>query len=479
MKRISVGARLDRLPIAKWHYELLIFIGLGLFVDGIDNYMGSAILSQLVETGWSNNYLNATFISFTMIGLMFGSLFAGYVGDRFGRKFAYQINLLIFGCAALIGAFSPNMHVLLACRLLMGLGLGAEIVVGFGTFAEFLPARERGRWASFLSLIGNCAGPFAMVLSYFVIPIFGWRVMFIIGGVSAILVWIMRHNLPESPRWYEVRGEYDKADKILDDVEKKIELERNIKLPPINEYYFVESDEKKEQVSWQILFKKFLLKRTVVAASCLIAMNTLIYTIINWLPTIFVQAGISVPKSVGMTAMMMLGAPVGVYVSSMLTDKFPRKYLAVGLLFFIAAISYVYSLQRSDFAIMTIGFFMTVLIYFFVCFSCSVYVPELFPTEIRLSGMGIANAIGRMTAVLSPYGVAWLLTNYGPASVFEVLSIFIMFIAAVILILGVETRGKTLEDLNAGGSVNHSDCAFQRVRKLVPTIPLKRYKQSG
>ena len=69
-KRISVGARLDRLPVAKWHYKMLVLIGLGLFVDGVDNYMGSAVLSQLIESGWSNNYLNATFISFTMLGLL-------------------------------------------------------------------------------------------------------------------------------------------------------------------------------------------------------------------------------------------------------------------------------------------------------------------------------------------------------------------------------------------------------------------------
>ena len=115
-KKLSAGARLDRLPIARWHYSLLIMIGAGLFVDGIDNYMGSAVLSQLVDTGWSNNYLNATFISLTMLGLFCGSIFAGCVGDRYGRKFAYQVNLLIFGLAAIIGAFSPNMYMLIACR---------------------------------------------------------------------------------------------------------------------------------------------------------------------------------------------------------------------------------------------------------------------------------------------------------------------------------------------------------------------------
>ena len=92
---------------------------------------------------------------------------------------------------------------------------------------------------------------------------------------------------------------------------------------------------------------------------------------------------------------------------------------------------------------------MTVLIYFYVCFASAVYVPELFPTATRLRGMGAANAIGRISAVLSPYCVAWLLTNYGPSSVFDVLNVFVVIIAVLILWMGVETRYKSLEEVGA------------------------------
>lgn len=447
---LSIGSRLDRLPIARWHYRLLFLIGAGLFVDGIDNYMGSAVLSQLVEQGWSNNYLNASFISLTMMGLFCGSLFAGYVGDRYGRKFAYQINLLIFGLAAIVGAFSLNMYMLIGCRFFMGLGLGAEIVIGFGTFAEFVPARVRGRWTSFLSLVGNCAGPFAMLLSYLVIPAFGWRVMFILGGILAIAVWLIRRHMPESPRWCEVQGRHDEAECILCAVEQEIAAEKGLGLNAPGAVWDTDSARQDNAVvhtGWQGLFRGLMLRRTVAASVCLIAMNTLIYTIVNWMPTIFVQQGISVTKSVGMMALMMLGAPLGVLASAHFTDQFPRKYLAAGLLLSIAGVCQLYSLQTTDELIMLVGFFMTVLIYFYVCFSCSVYVPELFPTETRMRGMGIANAVGRLSAVLSPYGVAWLLSNYGAVSVFQVLNVFVVVIAVMILWLGVETRYKSLEDV--------------------------------
>ena len=442
----NIGARLDRLPISKWHYNVLILMGLGLFIDSFDNYMGGVILADLVKSGWSSNYLNATFASATMGGLFIGSLFAGFAGDHLGRKFAYQINLLIFGFAAIAAAFSTDMTMLIIFRGLMGIGLGAELVIGFGTFPEFVPARVRGRWVSFLSLIANVAPPIAILTAYFVIPIFGWRAMFGIGGVAAIIVWALRHGLPESPRWYESRGEIAKAEEILTKVESEIELEKGIKLSPVEaEPSSVEQVVKK--VSFLQLFKGVLLRRTIVASAVLIAMNTIVYTVLNWVPTIFVQSGISVTKSTGMMALIMFGAPFGVFISSQIVDKFPRKKMAIILLLVIGLLGYFYSLQRTEEAIVIVGFILTVINYIFTCFACSVYVPELWPTEARMRGMGFANAVGRVSAVFSPYGVAWLLSNYGSIAVFIGLGVVLTLIALIVGTLGVETRNKSLEEI--------------------------------
>jgi len=445
-KQSNIGARLDRLPISKWHYNVLVLMGLGLFIDSFDNYMGGVILADLVKSGWSNNYLNATFASATMGGLFLGSLFAGFAGDHLGRKFAYQINLLIFGFAAIAAAFSTDMIMLIAFRGLMGFGLGAELVVGFGTFPEFVPARVRGKWVSFLSLIANVAPPIAIVTAYFVIPSFGWRAMFGIGGVAALIVWALRHGLPESPRWYESRGEIAKADEILTKVERDTEREMGIKLAPVEDNPSSEEQVVKK-VSFLQLFKGVLLKRTIVASAVLVAMNTIVYTVINWVPTIFVQSGISVTKSTGMMALIMFGAPLGVFISSQVVDRFPRKKMAVVLLLAIGLLGYVYSLQRSAEAIVIVGFILTVINYVFTCFACSVYVPELWPTEARMRGMGFANAVGRASAVFSPYGVAWLLSNYGSIAVFIGLGIILTVIAIIVSTLGVETRNKSLEEI--------------------------------
>lgn len=444
--RSNIGPRMDRLPISKWHYKVLWLMGLGLFVDSFDNYMGGVILADLVKSGWSNNYLNATFVSATMGGLFIGSLFAGFTGDHLGRKFAYQVNLLIFGLASIAASFATDMTTLIILRGIMGIGLGAELVVGFGTFPEFVPAKVRGKWTSLLSLVANSAPPIAILVAYLVMPIFGWRAMFAIGGVAALIVWVLRHGLPESPRWYEARGEIAKADAILTQVEKEIELEKGIKLPPIETVEITEKQNVKE-IPFMSLFKGTLLRRTIVASTLLIGMNTVIYTIINWVPTIFIQSGISVTKSTGMMSLIMLGAPLGVLIASQVVDRFPRKWMAVTLLVVIGILGYIYSLQRTETFIVILGFILAVVIYVYTCFVCSVYAPEIWPTEARLRGLGFANAIGRVSAIFSPYGVAWILSNYGAIAVFLALGGVLTLVAVVIATLGIETRHKSLEEI--------------------------------
>ena len=113
------------------------------------------MLGALVKSGYSTVELNAQFISWTFYGLVVGSLLSGVLGDRYGRRFCYQLNLAIFGLASLAAAAAPSMHVLIGCRFLMGVGLGAEIVVGYGTLSEFVPAPVRGRVVAILAMITN------------------------------------------------------------------------------------------------------------------------------------------------------------------------------------------------------------------------------------------------------------------------------------------------------------------------------------
>jgi MFS transporter, putative metabolite:H+ symporter len=138
-RTVNAGARLDRLPLSSFHRRIFFLIGAGMFFDGYDLYVGTHVLGSTVQSGFSSLNQNAQFVSATFFGMTLGSLITGFLGDRYGRRFTYQFNLMIFGLASFVAAFAPNMDILNLLRFVMGLGLGAEIVVGYSTLTEFVP----------------------------------------------------------------------------------------------------------------------------------------------------------------------------------------------------------------------------------------------------------------------------------------------------------------------------------------------------
>src|SRR5882757_4558672 len=183
---VNAGGRLDRLPISPFHHRVFWLVGAGMLLDGYDLYVFTNVLPAAAQSGFSTPLQNADFISKTFLGMTIGALFTGFLGDRYGRRFTYQFNLLIFGFASLAAAFAPNMMILIACRFVMGFGLGAENVVGYSTLTEFVPARTRGKWLGMMAVCVVTGLPVALLIASLVIPEFGWRAMFVLGGIGAI-----------------------------------------------------------------------------------------------------------------------------------------------------------------------------------------------------------------------------------------------------------------------------------------------------
>src|SRR6202162_2028187 len=230
-RAVNAGARLDRLPISKLHHRVSWLIGAGMFFDGYDLYVAGGVLAATLQTKFSTIPQNLQFISLTFVGMTIGALVTGFVGDRFGRRFTYQINLLIFGLASLAAAFAQDINQLIFCRFVQGLGLGAEIVVGYSTLTEFVPPKTRGRWLSFMVFLVVAGFPATALLGYLIIPTWGWRPMFVIAGVGSLVVWYLRKNLPESPRWLESPGRPAEAEALMQAIEA--ESAGGKPLPPV------------------------------------------------------------------------------------------------------------------------------------------------------------------------------------------------------------------------------------------------------
>jgi putative MFS transporter len=172
MTSVSAGARLDRLPVSAFHRRVFALVAIGMFFDGFDIYIAGTVLGTTLKSGFSTMGQNAAFVSMTFVGMMLGSFVTGFLGDRFGRRFTYQANLALFGLASLAAAFAPDMTVLIGLRFLMGVGLGAENVVGYSTLTEFAPA-SRGKWLGFLAVVVVTGLPVAVLASTVMIPAFG------------------------------------------------------------------------------------------------------------------------------------------------------------------------------------------------------------------------------------------------------------------------------------------------------------------
>ncbi|MET0970999.1 MAG: MFS transporter, partial [Tardiphaga sp.] len=314
---VNAGGRLDRLPIGPFHYRIMTLIGIGMFFDGFDIYIAGTVLGVTLKSGFSTLSQNAVFISVTFFGMMLGSFATGFLGDRYGRRFSYQFNLLLFGLASMAAAFAPNMTVLILCRFLMGIGLGAENVVGYSTMTEFVPARSRGKFLGLMAVCVVSGLPVALLVASLIVPAFGWRSMFVLGGVGALVVWYLRKNLPESPRWLEAVGRREEAEALMQTIEH--EAARGQVLPPVTTAPAL-------QASGQLssLFAPPLLSRMIVGSVCLITINTLLYGFVTWLPVFFIKQGLTVATSFSYSLVMALGAPIGSAIGALTADRWGR-----------------------------------------------------------------------------------------------------------------------------------------------------------
>ena len=432
MSAMNVGGRLDRLPLTRLHRKVFYLVGVGMFFEGFDIYIAASVLGATYKTGFSTLAQNGLFISITFVGMTLGALLTGFLGDRYGRRFTYQLNLLIFGAAALASVFAPDMGTLIALRFVMGLGLGAEVVVGYSIMAEFFPARIRGRWSGMISTIVTAGLPVSALLAWLLVPIFGWRVMFLLGAVGAMVAWYLRRGLPESPRWLVVMGRHAEADAIVSSFEQEAGFDFASRSPATSETIVAHPTVD--------LFRPPLLPSLIVGCVSLMVINTLIYGFVIWLPTFFVGQGNSIARSTGFALLMALGGPIGSALGALAADYLGRKrtILVVSCLAITLSVAFVFS--GTSPVVPVIGFFLTIPIYILVAVLFAVYVPELFPTALRLRGVGICNAFGRSASIIVPLLTGPLFTNFGIPGVLAMMSSALLAMCVVVIALGTETR---------------------------------------
>ncbi len=439
----TVGARLDRLPLSRFHARVVALIAVGLFLDVFDIYVAGGVLAALLKSGWSSIEANASFIAVTFLGMVVGSWLAGVLGDRYGRRFTYQFNLALFGLASLAAAVAPSMAVLIALRFVMGIGLGAEIVTGYASLSEFVPARCRGRIMVLVATTTNSGLLVCSLLSLWVIPAFGWRVMFVGVGVAAMLLWVARKAMPESPRWLESRGRHAEADAIVAAVEA--ECTRRGPLPPVPAGIAVMP----ATVSARVLFTPAVIRRTLLGILLNVVLGFGLYGFVQWVPSFLVHQGMAVSTSLAFTTVLSLGAPVGSLLALLFADRIRHKTGIVCASVVAAVAGCIFPFTGGGALFLLTGFVLVCAIYANNAFGFVAHVPELFPTHYRLRGVGLCITVGRLATSGIQYLVVLVLAWGGFSGVVTMLSLVFVVQAVLVGLFDIDTRQRSLEEIGA------------------------------
>jgi putative MFS transporter len=319
--------------------------------------------------------------------------------------------------------------------------------------SEFVPPQLRGRWIGYLAFITNTAVAASALVGYFAIPTIGWRAMFALAGAGALIVWHARKAMPESPRWLEAKGHLEEADRIITRIETEMG-EALPELPPLRELRVSTA----KPVSIGVLFTRPVVRRTLIGSLTTVTANVVLYGFLSWLPTFLVIQKLGVASSLRYTMLMSFGAPLGPLIGAFVADRAGRRVGLAASSILAAAVGGAYALAPAMTAATIAGFFLFLVTYLVATLGLVSYVPELFPTEYRLRGAGFCIAVGRMSAMLTTYGVVWAYTRGGVSLILALLGGLLLVQAIIVAVFGISTERRSLEDLSPEfRTVDHHD----------------------
>jgi len=388
--------------------KLLGIAGLGWLFDAMDVGMLSFVIVAL-QKDWGLSTQEMGWIgSINSIGMAVGALVFGVLSDKVGRKSVFIITLLLFSIGSGLTALTTTLTMFLVLRFLIGMGLGGELPVASTLVSESVEAHERGKIVVLLESFWAGGWLIAALISYFVIPKYGWEVAMVLSAVPALYALYLRWNLPDSPRFQKV--------------EKRPSVIENIKSVWSGKY------RKATIMLWILWF-------------CVVFSY---YGMFLWLPSVMVLKGFSLIKSFQYVLIMTLAQLPGYFTAAWFIERLGRKFVLVTYLIGTACSAYVFGIADSLTALIVAGMLLS----FFnlgAWGALYAYTPEQYPTVIRGTGAGMAAAFGRIGGILGPLLVGYLVASQASLSlIFTIFCGSILIGALAVIILGQETKQQEL-----------------------------------
>jgi len=433
-----VGTSMDEARLSPIHYRVFVLIAAGYFFDVADYVILGSLIPDMTRSGFATAPQLAIVGTCTLLGLFLGTVAQGEFTDRFGRKTVYQFNLLLYGIATIVAAFSPNWIWLAAMRFIAGIGLGAEQPLCFAYAGEYAPKNIRGRFIAGVQLIGGAfSWPLTTLFALAFRDTMGWRGCWIVIGVCALIVFVFRFSLPESPRWLATHGQGNRA---LDLLERM-----GIKRPPPGETLITDAASDSRSDPFVVVFRHYR-GRVIAGMVCFVAFFGVALGLGAWLPSMIAERGMTITKSLTYTFGMQLAFPCASGVMMFSLEGFGRKRTAIAAFVLAGVFAVGFVNATTDAMLLAVGFCMM----FFVQLagnSMQIFASEVFPTNARASGFGLAQGAGRLGAALIIPAILWIQTGYGIGAVFASVAAMLVIAAGTVSLIGPEARGVSLDVL--------------------------------
>lgn len=436
-----VGKSLDEAKISPLHKKIVALIAAGYFFDVIDFTIFGALVPFILQSKFATGPEVALIGSATIFGMFIGTAGQGQFSDRFGRRFIYQFNLLLFGIFTILSAFAPTVTLLVLCRFIAGVGLGAEQPLAFAYAGEYAPKNIRGRVLALVHFIGGaCVWPIGTALALGVgaiatSPEYAWRAIWLLIGAGALVVWIFRFSLPESPRYLATHGRGEEALAVL----------AKLGLPGPTEKLTNDVASNNQSDPFGVVFKMYP-SRVIAGMICFSAFFGIAIGLGAWLPNIMNEKGFSITKSLQYTLAMNFAVPCASLFMMYALDKFGRKITATCAFVCAGIMAILFSQAGTATALIVTGFIMI----FFVQVagnSMQIFASEVFPTNARASGFGWAAGVGRLATAFIMPAILLVQTTYNLTTVFICLATLLVIAAASVNLLGPEAKQKGLDEI--------------------------------
>jgi MFS family permease len=449
----QLGAALDRIPFRRAHVLVLLLVACGALFDAIEQY-NVGLAAPLIATQWTlSNAEVGLLTTLTFAGMAVGSLVAGVTGDKYGRRITYMYNLALYTVGALLAAFAPDVGWLLVARFIVGVGLGGELNTGLTLVAELMPTKFRGAAVATVNIAAGGLGIFASsALAALVLgplesalggPAVAWRWLLGLLALPALLVFVYRWFLPESPRYLLVEGRVGEANSVLSRLgANRLRPGKDLVVTP---YIDAVEGERlpRQRVRLSEIFRGRLARNTVVIWVVSAMTFGAQVTITVFMPTVLVARGFDVSTSLGYTTVINIGGLVGAVLASAFGFRFPRRIvLGYGsILAVVVAIAFGVS---SNLAMILVLGGLLQLMFILLNTTTWVWAPELYPTRVRAFGTGSSVTVALVAASVVPLLAGVIVDAAGAVGMFVMVGVMYV-IMAVAVRFGPETQGVSLE----------------------------------